>query len=71
MKCLEVRILTVSIKKDRTSSIRCLKILLANPEPQVIQYTYLNKHGAIMFLETTGRNLLNDPAITGLNAQHQ
>lgn len=35
-------------------------------EPQVIQYSYLNKHGAIMFLETTGRNLLNDPAINGL-----
>lgn len=54
-------------KKGQNIINKMFEDLLEQPDqPQVIQYTYLNKHGAIMFLETTGRNLLNDPAITGL-----
>jgi PAS domain S-box-containing protein len=54
-------------KKGQNIINKMFEDLLEFPnEPQVVQYTYLNKHGAIMFLETTGRNLLNDPAINGL-----
>lgn len=48
------------------------KQLLENPlEVITIQYTYMKKDGQKIFLETTGRNLLNDPAIKGilLNSQ--
>ncbi len=39
--------------------------------PQAIQYTYIKKDGKKIHIETTGRNLLNDPAINGiiLNSQ--
>lgn len=46
--------------------------LLKNPsEPVTIQYTYIKKDGKKIFIETTGRNLLHDPAIEGiiLNSQ--
>ncbi len=43
------------------------KQLLANPaEPVVIQYTYMKKNGQKIFLEATGRNLLDDSAISGI-----
>lgn len=40
-------------------------------EPVTISYTFMKKAGEKVFLETTGRNLLNDPAIKGflLNTQ--
>lgn len=54
-------------KKGQTIINKMFEDLLERPgESQKIQYSYLNKHGAIMFLETTGRNLLEDPAINGL-----
>lgn len=39
--------------------------------PRTIQYTYIKKDGKKIHIETTGRNLLNDPAIHGiiLNSQ--
>ncbi|MDA3952968.1 MAG: PAS domain S-box protein [Bacteroidales bacterium] len=39
--------------------------------PRAIQYTYIKKDGQKIHIETTGRNLLNDPAINGiiLNSQ--
>jgi PAS domain S-box-containing protein len=41
--------------------------LLENPlEPRTIQYTYMKKDGQKVFIETTGRNLLKDPAINGI-----
>lgn len=41
--------------------------LLQNPqEPRTIQYTYMKKDGQKVFIETTGRNLLDDPAIDGI-----
>ncbi len=33
---------------------------------QTAQYTYLKKNGKKLFLETTGKNLLHDPAIKGI-----
>ncbi len=54
-------------KKGQESINKMFDDLLNNPDqPQTIQYTYLNKHGSIMYLETTGRNLLHDSAINGL-----
>ena len=46
--------------------------LIKHPEePVTIQYTYIKKDGKKIFLETTGRNLLDDAAIDGiiLNSQ--
>lgn len=46
--------------------------LLDKPEDSItIQYTYMKKDGQKIFLETTGKNLLDDTAINGiiLNAQ--
>jgi PAS domain S-box-containing protein len=41
--------------------------LLKNPvEPVTIQYTYIKKDGKKIFIETTGRNMLHDPAIDGI-----
>lgn len=39
--------------------------------PRAIQYTYIKKDGKKIHIETTGRNLLDDPAINGiiLNSQ--
>ncbi len=54
-------------RKGENSMRTMFKQLLANPsEPVVIQYTYMKKNGQKIFLETTGRNLLNDPAINGI-----
>src|SRR6056297_3280640 len=35
-------------------------------EPQTLLYTYIKKDGKKIFLETTGRNLIEDPAINGI-----
>ncbi len=46
--------------------------LIDKPEESVsIQYIYMKKNGKKIYLETTGRNLLKDPAINGiiLNSQ--
>ncbi|NOZ47953.1 MAG: PAS domain S-box protein [Chlorobi bacterium] len=51
---------------------KMFKSLLENPdEAHTIQYTYMKKNGKKIFLETTGRNLIHDPAINGiiLNSQ--
>lgn len=41
--------------------------LLEDPHtPRAIQYTYIKKDGKKIHIETTGRNLLNDPAINGI-----
>lgn len=54
-------------RKGETSMRGMFKQLLANPdEPVTIQYTYMKKNGQKIFLEATGRNLLNDPAIEGI-----
>ena len=54
-------------KKGQESINKMFEDLLKSPDqPQTIQYTYLNKQGSIMYLETTGRNLLHDTAINGL-----
>jgi PAS domain S-box-containing protein len=43
------------------------KKLLENPtKAQTLQYTYIKKDGKKIYLETTGRNLLEDPAINGI-----
>jgi PAS domain S-box-containing protein len=54
-------------RKGETSMRGMFKQLLANPaEPVVIQYTYMKKNGQKIFLEATGRNLLDDTAISGI-----
>lgn len=54
-------------RKGENSMRQMFKQLLANPnEPVSIQYTYMKKNGQKIFLETTGRNLLTDPAIKGI-----
>jgi PAS domain S-box-containing protein len=54
-------------KKGQLVLNQMFQDLLEDPsQAQIVQYSYLNKHGAIMYLETTGRNLLDDPAINGL-----
>jgi PAS domain S-box-containing protein len=54
-------------KKGQVVINQMFQDLLEKPtEPQIVQYSYLNKQGAIMYLETTGRNLIDDPAINGL-----
>lgn len=41
--------------------------LVENPgESHSIQYTYMRKDGQKIFIESTGRNLLDDPAIDGI-----
>jgi PAS domain S-box-containing protein len=47
------------------------KLLEAPRVPITIQYTFMKKDGSKIFLEVTGRNLLEDTAITGiiLNSQ--
>lgn len=41
--------------------------LVENPgESKNIQYTYMRKDGQKIFIESTGRNLLDDPAIDGI-----
>ncbi|HEY4788950.1 MAG TPA: PAS domain S-box protein, partial [Bacteroidales bacterium] len=59
-------------RKGETELRNMFKLLLEVPEdPITIQYTYMKKDGQKIFLETTGRNLLTDPAIHGiiLNSQ--
>ncbi len=54
-------------RKGEASMRNMFKQLLANPnEPVTILYTYMKKDGQKIFLEATGRNLLNDPAIQGI-----
>jgi PAS domain S-box-containing protein len=54
-------------RKGETAMRQMFKQLSSNPnEPVSIQYTYMKKNGQKIFLETTGRNLLNDPAIKGI-----
>src|SRR6056297_2127637 len=58
--------------KGETAIKEMFKILLEDPHtPRTIQYTYIKKDGKKIHIETTGRNLLNDPAINGiiLNSQ--
>ena len=47
------------------------QLLKDSHTPRAIQYTYIKKDGKKIHIETTGRNLLNDPAINGiiLNSQ--
>ena len=59
-------------RKGETELRNMFKQLLETPsDPITIQYTYMKKDGQKIFLETTGRNLLNDAAIHGiiLNSQ--
>jgi PAS domain S-box-containing protein len=43
------------------------KKLLEDPSKAIsIQYTYMKKDGEKIFIECTGRNLLNDPALKGI-----
>ena len=54
-------------RKGESSMRNMFKQLLDSPaEPVTIQYTYMKKNGQKIFLETTGRNLLDDPAIRGI-----
>lgn len=59
-------------RQGKNSFKKMLTMLLENPtRPISIQYTYIHKSGDKIFMETTGRNLLHDPAIDGiiLNSQ--
>ena len=54
-------------RKGEASIHEMFKSLLENPEePVSIQYTYMKKDGQKIFIESTGRNLLHDPAIKGI-----
>lgn len=54
-------------RKGETAMRSMFKQLLAEPEvPVTFQFTYMKKNGQKIFLETTGRNLLNDSAIQGI-----
>ncbi len=54
-------------RKGENAMRQLFKQVIANPsEPVSIQYTYMKKNGQKIFLETTGRNLLNDSAIKGI-----
>jgi len=54
-------------RKGENAMRQLFKQIIANPsEPVTIQYTYMKKNGQKIFLETTGRNLLNDTAIRGV-----
>lgn len=59
-------------RKGEATMKEMFRMLMKSPEkPVTIQYTYMKKDGDKVFIETTGRNLLNDPAINGiiLNSQ--
>ncbi|MBE9467182.1 MAG: PAS domain S-box protein [Bacteroidetes bacterium] len=46
---------------------KAFKKLLSNPNTSLsIQYTYMRKDGEKIFIESTGRNLIHDPAISGI-----
>jgi PAS domain S-box-containing protein len=54
-------------RKGEASIREMFKSLLEKPdEPVTIQYTYMKKDGQKIFIESTGRNLLHDPAIRGM-----
>ncbi len=54
-------------RKGENSINKMFKQLLSEPEtPVTIQYTYMKKDGHKIFIESTGRNLLNDSAINGI-----
>lgn len=54
-------------KKGKEEFTEMLDTLLEDPGKTLTkQYAYLKKDGEKLFLETTGRNLLNDPAINGI-----
>ncbi len=54
-------------RKGQIELKKMLDQLLERPEKSItIQYTYVKKDGKKLFLETTGRNLLDDPAIEGI-----
>lgn len=58
--------------KGESELNRMFDYLLDNPqEAHTIQYTYMKKDGKKIYIETTGRNLIHDPAINGiiLNSQ--
>lgn len=59
-------------ESDQQSYLEMFSNLLENPEEtQRIEYRYYSKTGEKIWLEATGKNLLNDPAIKGivLNSQ--
>jgi len=54
-------------RKGEAAMREMFKKLLENPdEPVTIQYTYMRKDGKKIFIESTGRNMLHDPAIKGI-----
>lgn len=54
-------------RKGEASIREMFKSLIEKPdEPVTIQYTYMKKDGQKIFIESTGRNLLHDPAIRGM-----
>ncbi len=54
-------------RRGETDMRNMFRELLENPhEPQTIQYTYMKKDGQKVFIETTGRNLITDSAISGI-----
>jgi PAS domain S-box-containing protein len=54
-------------RKGQIEIKNMLDQLLQRPEKSItIQYTYIKKDGKKLFMETTGRNLLDDPAIEGI-----
>jgi len=54
-------------RKGEIAMRSMFKQLLLKPSvPVTIQYTYMKKNGQKIFLESTGRNLLNDSAIKGI-----
>ncbi len=56
----------VNFKGQQTLDKLFEDLLKFPDKSQIVEYTYLHKDGAKIFLETTGRNLLKDPAINGL-----
>lgn len=58
--------------KGEAAMKEMFELLLEDPHTsRTIQYTYIKKDGKKIYIETTGRNLLSDPAINGiiLNSQ--
>lgn len=54
-------------RKGEQEMNEMFKILVEHPDDSItIQYTYMKKDGKKIFLETTGRNLITDPAINGI-----
>ncbi|MBN1116043.1 MAG: PAS domain S-box protein [Bacteroidales bacterium] len=54
-------------RKGEQSMREMFDAIISDPKkPYTIQYTYMKKNGQKIFLETTGRNLLDDSAIQGI-----